>query len=150
MRMGAGIKQIRRLVERGLRQAPLWPGGVGASLQEPLPPGWLSILLRGRGVFRVPRLEDLARDRAAGRFASQAGGGWSAEEVGAFRKNSREAVVVRLLSRGDRLLVDVREFYWASAAGEYRPSRGGVAVDVSLLPDLIALLAEARARLSPS
>jgi len=96
--------------------------------------------LGGKGVEMV-RLEDLARGREE--QPARARGEWVAEEVGAIPKNKREAVVVRLVSRDGRRFVDVREFYWARDAGEYRPSKQGVALDVSLLPELLTLLEEA-------
>lgn len=95
----------------------------------------------GREVGAVPRLEDLAREREE--QPARARGEWVAEEVGAIPKNNREAVVVRLVSRDGRRFVDVREFYWARDAGEYRPTKQGVALDLSLLPGLVALLEEA-------
>ncbi|MEW6049400.1 MAG: transcriptional coactivator p15/PC4 family protein [Bacillota bacterium] len=95
----------------------------------------------GMEVGAVPRLEDLAREREE--EPARARGEWVAEEVGAIAKNKREAIVVRLVSRDGRRFVDVREFYWARDAGEYRPSKQGVALDVSLLPELLALLEEA-------
>lgn len=90
----------------------------------------------------VPHLEDLARERENRPARMQAE--WVAEEVGAVPKNSREAVLV---SRDGRRFVDVREFYWARDAGEYRPSKQGVAFDAALLPDVLVLLEEAGRKL---
>jgi len=90
----------------------------------------------------LPRLEDLARERAE--RPARAKAEWDSEEVGAVRKNSREAVVVRLVSSGGRKFVDVREFYWAGDAGEYRPTKRGVTFDGGLLPEVLNLLGEAR------
>ncbi|MDI6824657.1 MAG: transcriptional coactivator p15/PC4 family protein [Bacillota bacterium] len=102
---------------------------------------WSGAGVRKGGVVAVPRLEDLAREREE--EPARARGEWVAEEVGAIPKNKREAVVVRLVSRDGRRFIDVREFYWARDAGEYRPSKQGVALDVSLLPELLTLLEEA-------
>ena len=93
----------------------------------------------------MARLEDLARERAES--PSRPRTEWNAEEIGAVRKNSREAVVVRLLSSGGRKFVDIREFYWAQDTREYRPTKRGAVFDASLLPDVVKLLEEAGRRL---
>jgi len=97
-------------------------------------------------VVPLASLEDLARERAEN--PSRPRVEWDAEEVGAVRKNSREAVVVRLLSSGSRKFVDIREFYWAQDAGEYRPTKRGAVFDVSLLPEVASLLEEAGRRVA--
>lgn len=93
----------------------------------------------------MARLEDLARERAE--RPARAKAEWDSEEIGAVRKNNREAVVVRLVSSGGRKFVDVREFYWADDAGEYRPTKRGVTFDGSLLPEVMNLLEEAGRKL---
>ena len=62
--------------------------------------------------------------------------------MGALAKNSREAVVVRVLASGGRKFVDVREFYFDASSSEYRPTRHGVTVDGALLSELLGLLSE--------
>jgi len=100
-----------------------------------------------REVVCLARLEDLAREQAENPSRRRAE--WEAEEVGAVRKNSREAVVVRLLSSGGRKFVDIREFYWVQDSQEYRPTKRGAVFDASLLPEVVKLLEEAGRRLAP-
>lgn len=95
----------------------------------------------------MARLEDLTRERTKNPSPPRAE--WDVEEIGAVRKNSREAVVVRLLSSGGRRFVDVREFYWAQDTREYRPTKRGAVFDASLLPEVARLLEEAGRRLVP-
>lgn len=95
----------------------------------------------------MARLKDLTRDREEN--PSRPRTEWDAEEIGAVRKNSREAVVVRLLSSGGRKFVDIREFYWVQDSQEYRPTKRGAVFDASLLPEVAKLLEEAGRRLVP-
>lgn len=64
-------------------------------------------------------------------------------EVGGFAKNDREDVRVTFSKYKGHDLLGVRVWY-RNSEDELRPSKAGVTVRVDLLPDLLALLQQAK------
>lgn len=64
--------------------------------------------------------------------------------IGRIRKNKAETAVVRLVEFHGTLCVDIRAFVEGDR-GEDVPTKKGIALNVSLIRDLIAALQEAKA-----
>jgi hypothetical protein len=64
--------------------------------------------------------------------------------LGTIDKNTSERVHVQLRIWKQMHLVDIR-IHYRSAVGEFRPSKEGVCLHVTELPELLALITEAEA-----
>ncbi|MCX7773438.1 MAG: PC4/YdbC family ssDNA-binding protein [Clostridia bacterium] len=66
---------------------------------------------------------------------------WDSEELlGKFVKNSREEIHIKKVTKGTRVYVDIRTFWFDSNSDEFRPSQKGVAIPMEFVGELKSVL----------
>lgn len=94
----------------------------------------------------MPTLEELARQRMEN---SKAEGGDSRkkepefdseEELGAIPKGSRQAIVMRRLTKDAQVYYDLRIFYWDRVENAFKPSPKGVMMTAEQFKQIVELV----------
>jgi len=66
---------------------------------------------------------------------------WDKEEIcGKIKKNSREEIQVKKVTKNNKDYIDIRVFWYDSDEDSYKPSQKGLAIPMESFPELKQIL----------